>query len=72
MMTLKFPQPSAELEEIEEALKQLSLAFRKEQDPALQYLVLEDGESIVKGPQEIKNHLDNLRDELPKWWFCGC
>ena len=72
MLTLKFATHSQEVMDLEESLKDLSLAFNLEVDKALDQPILEDGELILEGEQAIKAHLDKLSGELKQWWYCDC
>ena len=72
MITLKFATLSPEVIDLEESLKDLSLAFKMEEDKALYQPILEDGELTLKGEKAIKAHLDKLSGELKQWWYCDC
>lgn len=72
MITLKYATHSQEVLELEESLKNLSLAFKTEENKALCQPILEDGELILEGERAIKAHLDKLSGELKQWWYCDC
>lgn len=71
-MTLKFAKPSVLVKELEENLRELSLAYKTEVDDTLDHPLLIDGDLTLEGGQAIKNHLDQLSGELKKWWYCDC
>lgn len=72
MLKLKYAKNTPEVQEVKEVLKELSLAFKLEQDTTLQHLVLEDGDHPIQGLPAIKVHLEQLSSELKKWWYCDC
>ncbi len=70
-MILRFDQYTQEVKEIEERLRQLSLAFTKEQ--AIDFtLQLKEGKDLIKGKVAIMNYLDQLQSELHTWYYCDC
>lgn len=72
MITLKFASYSSTVEQLEESLKSLSLAFRLEVDDSIEEPILKDGDLSVTGEKAIQAHLEKLSGELKQWWYCDC
>jgi len=72
MITLKYTTRNQQVEEVEERLRELSLAFASETTSGLQQLQLVDGLHQVDGFPAIQNHLEELSKELHKWYYCDC
>ncbi|MBX2876894.1 MAG: hypothetical protein KTR30_32550 [Saprospiraceae bacterium] len=72
MITLQYAERNGPVQEIEEKLKELSLAFRTESVAQLVNLQLIDGTKQVKGLAAIQAHLDELSKELHQWYYCNC
>ena len=58
--------------ELEERLKELSLAYHSESQPELKELQLLDGKKQLQGFAAIQAHLDELSKELHQWYYCNC
>ena len=70
-MKLHIPQSkSEESAEIEELLKQHSLAYESVHDGT--ELVLVVGEQNYEGKAAIISYIDSLAAELHKWYYCDC
>ena len=72
MITLQYAERNAQVVEIEERLKGLSLAFESKSVPEAVDLQLMDGTKHVQGLAEIQAHLDELSQELHQWYYCNC
>lgn len=72
MITLQYAERNAQVTEIEERLKSLSLAFKSQSVPETVDLQLLDGTKQVQGLVEIQAHLDELSQELHQWYYCNC
>jgi hypothetical protein len=72
MITLKFAQPTNESQQIEERLKELSLAYKTETSISSKQVELTDGTTNVQGHEAIQNYLDQLSGELNQWYYCAC
>lgn len=72
MITLQYAERNAQVTELEERLKELSLAFQSEAKPQLQALQLVDGKKQLQGFPAIQTHLDELSKELHQWYYCNC
>lgn len=71
-MTLQYRTFNAVVVEIEAKLKELSLAFKKEQVSAKKSPILVDGKKKIVGKKEILEHLRLLGRELNSWYYCDC
>ena len=71
-MTLQYRVLNPFVREIEEKLKELSLAFKKEQISAKKSPVLVDGRKEIVGKNAILEHLRLLEGELNAWYYCDC
>lgn len=72
MLILKYPPKALQRTELEDRLRQLSLAFRSEEDPKLEEPVLIEGRISYTGTANIMAHLDELARELYFWQYCNC
>ncbi|MEZ5042005.1 MAG: hypothetical protein R2828_19065 [Saprospiraceae bacterium] len=72
MITLKYAADNQAVDQIEEQLKSLSLAYKREIIPTLTALVLQDGKETYEGPEAIKAHLEKIQGELKRWHYCSC
>ena len=72
MIVLKFSKKDNRVNELEERLRQMSLAFKAEQVPGLQAVVLAEGQQKMEGHEAIHTHLDKLAGELHQWYYCNC
>lgn len=72
MIILQYAEPNQQVLELEERLKELSLAFRSEVQPTLGQLRLIDGQQKISGFDAIQVHLDELSKELHQWYYCNC
>lgn len=72
MITLQYAERNAQVVEIEERLKGLSLAFESKSVSEAVDLQLMDGTKHVQGLAEIQAHLDELSQELHQWYYCNC
>lgn len=72
-MTLQYHQMTEEAHEIIEKLKELSLAFNKEFSTATNapITLIDSGNEII-GKKNILSHLEQLKAELPLWYYCSC
>ena len=72
MITLKFAQLTNESQQIEERLKELSLAYQTVSNLSSKQVELADGITTVQGYEAIQNYLDQLSGELNQWYYCSC
>jgi len=72
MIQIKYPEYNKEVEELEERLKGLSLAYKMEKSEQLTQPSFEDGLTKVEGMDSIKEQLDKLQGELFEWWYGSC
>lgn len=72
MITLQYAERNAQVGEVEERLKSLSLAFESKTVPQVVKLQLIDGTKQVEGSAAIQAHLDELSQELHQWYYCNC
>ncbi len=72
MITLKYASRNQQVEELEERLRSLSLAFASQITTSLQQPQLVDGKDEINGFSAIQSHLDTLSKELHKWYYCDC
>lgn len=72
MYTLQYPTATAQFQQVEDRLRQLTLSFKTEQDSELDDIQLHDGSQLVQGFAQIQRHLDALQGELDQWYYCGC
>ena len=72
MITLQYAERNAQVGEVEERLKSLSLAFESKTVPQVVKLQLIDGTEQVEGSAAIQAHLDELSQELHQWYYCNC
>lgn len=71
-MTLEYRASNAVVAEIEDKLKELSLAFKKKQTDTIKSLTLIDGKTKIKGKKAIFKHLRLIEGELNAWYYCDC
>jgi len=71
-MTLQYQVLNPIVIEIEDKLKELSLAFKKTQTSKQKSLVLIDGKNKIVGKKAILEHLRLLEGELNSWYYCDC
>ena len=71
-MTLQYQVLNPVVKEIEDKLKELSLAFKKQQKKSSKSLVLIDGKTKIKGKKAILEHLLQIEGELNSWYYCDC
>jgi len=71
-MTLEYNVSNAIVAEIEDKLKELSLAFKTAQTSKRQSPVLVDGKKEIVGQKAILEHLRLLESELNSWYYCDC
>ena len=72
MYILQYSKTDQQVNELEECLREMSLAFKTKQDPALEEPTLSNGDLHIHGFKEIKAYLDKLNGELHLWYFCNC
>lgn len=72
MITLRYSNQVAELNEVEEKLKALSLAYKLEQQQDLKVLQLSDSGILLEGKEAIQQHIEKIERELKQWWYCDC
>ncbi len=72
MLILKYAVKTQETEELEERLRQLTLAHQVELAPEVKEPVLVEGRITFTGRQKINEHLDELARELYFWQYCNC
>ena len=72
MYVLKYPARNKALEELEDRLRQLSLASRTEEDKELEMPVLVEGKKMISGFDNILAHLNGIAGELYLWRYCTC
>ena len=72
MYILKYSKTDQYVEELTECLREMSLAFKAKQDPALEELTLSNGDIQIYGFDDIKAYLEKMRGELHLWYFCNC
>lgn len=71
MIKITYP-PGPEVEQVEQQLKTLSLAYQKEENPNLSHPTLSDGIKQVEGLEAIQQYLEELSGELGQWYYCSC
>jgi len=71
-MTLEYHDSNAIVTEIEDKLKELSLAFKKAQTSKKNAITLVDGKKKIVGKKAIFEHLRLLEGELNSWYYCDC
>ncbi len=71
-MTLQYQVLNPLVTEIEDKLKELSLAFKKEQVSGQKSPILVDGKKKIVGKKAILEHLRLLEGELNAWYYCDC
>lgn len=72
MFVLKFAEKNKEVQEVEDTLKQMSLAYSIEENEDLKEVILMEDETRFSGLEAINNHLDKLSGELNSWYYCNC
>ncbi len=72
MITLQYAERNAQVAEIEDRLRGLSLAFQSKSVSEAADLQLLDGTKQIQGLAEIQAHLDELSQELHQWYYCNC
>ena len=72
MITLQYAERNAQVEEVEDRLKSLSLAFESKTATQAVNLRLIDGSKQIQGLTAIQAHLDELSQELHQWYYCNC
>lgn len=72
MIEIHYPKASRQLEEIEEQLTSISLAYRLIYDNSMDDLKLVESSTVKNGNDEIRAYIQQLIDEKDQWWFCGC
>ena len=72
MLTLSYPQPSTKLQDIEEQLQSVALAYKAVQQADLTQPKLEDGLQTVEGEAAIQKYVEQLLGEMGQWWYCSC
>ena len=71
-MTLQYQALNTAVQEIEDKLTALSLAFKKEVINTPKALILVDGKDEIVGKKAILEHLHLLETELNSWYYCDC
>lgn len=72
MITIHYQQKDQQLERIEEKLKSLTLAYKTQQDSAIQQPTLKDGLETIIGEPAIQTYLEQLEGELGQWYYGAC
>ena len=72
MITIHYQAQDQSLARIEEKLKSLSLAYKKQEDASVTQPTLKDGQETVKGETAIQSYLEKLEGELGQWHYCSC
>lgn len=72
MYILRSHSKTKEMIEIEDRLKNHSLAYKVELDDNLEILSLKDNDLSILGFTAIVKHLDELSGELNQWYYCDC
>ncbi|GAB5553623.1 MAG: hypothetical protein Sapg2KO_32140 [Saprospiraceae bacterium] len=72
MITIHYQQKDESLARIEEKLKALSLAYKKQEDLEIKEPILKDGTETVNGEPAIQTYLEQLEGELGQWHYCAC
>lgn len=72
MITIHYQQKDESLACIEEKLKSLSLAYKKQEDPEVKAPTLKDGTETINGETAIQTYLEQLQGELGQWYYCAC
>jgi len=70
-MTLQYAKNTPAVEEVTTKLKELSLAFKKEECSDSDGITLVDGGQQVIGKKAILEHLDQVKEELIYWHSCA-
>lgn len=69
MLTLIGKKSSSHFIEIQKKLDELTLSYHMKYTNDRPYL--QDGEIEVKGKEEIKKYIDELEEELKRWYYCS-
>ena len=72
MIVLRYPAPSAQLEDWKDLMEKLALAHKLEQDAQLQLPVLTHSGATYEDGPAITAYLDQLDRESEQWWYCTC
>ncbi|MEM6316729.1 MAG: hypothetical protein AAF960_03615 [Bacteroidota bacterium] len=70
-MTLYFSKETPDVAEIESKLKELTLAFDKQQKTSATEPTLIDGGQKIIGKEAILAHLQIVEGELFSWYYCA-
>lgn len=70
-MQLKYKSLNNQVQEIEDELKRLSLAYKVEQNDAIEDITLIDDATYI-GKEAIHDKINDLEKELKSWWYCAC
>lgn len=71
-MKLRYQDDTAEVQEVINKIKSLSLAFTKNEDPEVEEVALEVDNDVFTGVDEILEYLDMIAGELDQWHYCHC
>lgn len=71
-MILEFQKKDKDSKEIEERLKELSLAYKTIDNQDSTEIILIDSSEKVIGKEAILEHLEKLSGELNQWYYCNC
>lgn len=70
MLTLIGKNSSKDFLEIQKKLKDLTVSYHMKYTNDKPYL--QDGEIQVKGKEEIEKYIEELGEELKRWYYCSC
>ncbi len=71
-MILQYSTQSPQLLEVEEKLKDLSLAYKKEELAVATQPILLEGGNRIEGKEAILEYLKEIEGELHQWYYGSC
>lgn len=72
MLTLKYQSETTDVKAVKERLEELSLAFQTISTQENDLIVLADSQKEYIGKASILKYLEELQEELKKWYYCNC
>ena len=71
-MTLKYSNRTTKIAEIENRLRELTLAYHVEVSTEKTEPMLSEGRTEYLGIDKMNTFLDQLDREKEQWYYCGC